>query len=219
MVRVLLVDDHALVREGTSQLLSKANGLVVVGQAGSAREGLALVERLGPDVALVDVNLPDRSGLALAKDISLRFPQVKVLILSAYDDYAYLSEAIQLKIGGYLLKTASAGELVNAIRAVADGIFVLDSSLSGRLAHRWQRDQQSPGGTLTPREAEVLELVARGRANKEIATTLHMGLRTVETHVSNLLAKLGVSSRTEAAHYALSHHMLEGDDDGPGLAP
>ncbi len=218
LVRLLLVDDHALVREGTAQLLAKSEGLEVVGQAGSARDALVLVDRLGPDVALVDVNLPDQSGLALAKEMVLRFPKVRVLILSAYDDYAYLAEAIQLKLGGYLLKTASASELVHAIRAVADGAFVLDSALSNRLAHRWRREQPGARGTLTPREAEVLALLARGRSNKDIAASLSLGLRTVETHVSSLLGKLGVASRTEAAHYALSHHMLSGDDEGPHLA-
>ncbi|MCL4421557.1 MAG: response regulator transcription factor [Actinobacteria bacterium] len=212
-VRVVLVDDHALVREGTLQLLDQEPYIEVVGQTGSAEEGLVLIERLLPDVALVDINLPGRSGLDLARVTAARCPQVRVLVVSAYDDYAYVTEALEIGVNGYLLKTATAKELLDAVRAVADGVFVLDRAVSGYLSRRWRGGPPAPGA-LTPREADVLALLAKGLSNKHIATELSLGLRTVEGHVSSILAKLGVSSRTEAVLYAISHHIATGEDHG-----
>ena len=214
-IRVVIVDDHALVREGTRQLLEQADDVEVVGEAGTGEEGLGLLERLSPDVALVDVNLPHMSGLELARAAAERYPDVRLLVVSAYDDYAYVTEALEVGVAGYLLKTATATELLHAVRAVADGVFVLDRAVSGRLARRWRAGP--PGaGALTPREDDVLRLLARGRSNKHIAVELSLGVRTVEGHVSNIFAKLGVASRTEAVLYALSHHRADPDSyDGP----
>ncbi|HUZ21824.1 MAG TPA: response regulator transcription factor [Acidimicrobiales bacterium] len=215
-IRVVIVDDHALVREGTLQLLEQAPDLEVVGQTGTGEEGLGLLERLLPDVALVDVNLPGMSGLELARAAAASHPEVRTLVLSAYDDYAYIAEALEIGVGGYLLKTASAKELVDAVRAVADGVFVLDRTVSGHLVRRLRRG--APGtGALTQREADVLGLLARGRSNKRIAAELGLGVRTVEGHVSNVLGKLGVASRTEAVAYALNHRLAAPEDHGePG---
>lgn len=206
-VRVVIVDDHQLVREGTRQLLDQADDLEAIGEAGSGEEGFRLCERLRPDVALVDVNLPGMSGLELARLLAARLPEVRVLVVSAYDDYAYVAEALEIGVSGYLLKTASARELLDAVRAVADGILVLDRAVSPRLARR----AAPSAGTekLSPRELDVLRLLARGRSNKQIAAQLGLGLRTVESHVSRLLAKLGVASRTEAVAYALGHRLVE----------
>ena len=204
-VRIVIVEDHALVREGTAQLLEATADLQVVGQCGTAEEGAELVERLAPDVALVDVNLPGASGLELASDIARRRPSTRVLVVSAYDDHAYVAEALEIGVGGYLLKTASGRELVEAVRLVAAGVFVLDGAVSSRLGR--MRRGTAPGHfdprALTPREAEVLALVTQGRSNKQIAAELSLGLRTVESHVSSLLAKLGATSRTEAVAHAL----------------
>ncbi len=204
-VRIVIVEDHALVREGTAQLLDAAPDLHVVGECGSAEEGAELVERLTPDVALVDVNLPGMSGLALARELARWQPGTRVLVVSAYDDQAYVAEALEAGVGGYLLKTASGRELVEAVRLVAAGVFVLDGAVSSRLGRR--RPGATPGrgdlDGLTPRESEVLALVTEGRSNKQIAAELSLGLRTVESHVSNVLAKLGAASRTEAVAHAL----------------
>ncbi len=204
-VRIVIVEDHALVREGTAQLLEATADLQVVGQCGTAEEGAELVERLAPDVALVDVNLPGASGLELASDIARRRPSTRVLVVSAYDDHAYVAEALEIGVGGYLLKTASGRELVEAVRLVAAGVFVLDGAVSSRLGR--MRRGTAPGHfdprALTRREAEVLSLVTQGRSNKQIAAELSLGLRTVESHVSSLLAKLGATSRTEAVAHAL----------------
>ncbi len=217
-IRVVIVDDHALVREGTLQLLEQAADIEVVGQAGSGEDGLGVLELRRPDVALVDVNLPGMSGLELARAAAGSFPEVRVLIVSAYDDYAYVAEALEIGVGGYLMKNASARELVDAVRAVADGVFVLDREVSGRLARR-SRGGPSTTGALTRRENDVLALLARGRSNKQIAAELGLGLRTVEGHVSGVLAKLGVASRTEAVAYALGHRLVVPEDhDDPGNA-
>lgn len=208
-IRVVVVDDHALVREGSVQLLEQELDLQVVGQAGSGEEALRLLEAVAPDVALVDVALPGMSGLELAREMIARGLGCRVLVVSAYDDYAYVSEALELGVGGYLLKTASARELVDAVRAVADGVVVLDAEVSVRLGRRSRNGSARPAAAaLTSRETEVLALLARGRSNKEIAAELALGVRTVESHVSSLLAKLGVASRTEAVAYALSHRLV-----------
>ena len=207
-IRVVVVDDHALLREGTAELLDRADDVEVVGQAGTGEEGLRLLERCRPDVALVDVNLPGMSGLELARAAATQHPEVAVLIVSAYDDFAYVAEALDAGVGGYLLKTASGAELLDAVRAVADGVIVLDQAVSARLARRWQREP-SRAVALTRREIDVVRLLARGWSNKQIAAGLHLGVRTIESHVSHLLAKLDVSSRTEAVTYALRHHLVD----------
>lgn len=203
----MVVEDHVLVREGTAELLERDPDLMVVGQAGSAEEGLALLGDLRPDVALVDVELPGLNGIALARAIAEQFPQTRVLILSAYDDYAYVIGALEVGVVGYLLKTASARELADAVRTAAGGALVLDQAISRRLTRRWRSGPGSSTAALTARETDVLRLLARGLPNKQIASELGLGLRTVESHVSNVLGKLGLSSRTEAALYAVSHHV------------
>ena len=212
-VRVVIVDDHALVREGTIQLLQQAPDLEVVGQAGSGEEAMTVFESLRPDVALVDVNLPGMSGLELARLAVVSLPTMRILVLSAYDDFAYVTEALEIGVSGYLLKTVSARELVDAVRAVADGVFVLDQAVSDRLTRRRRSDAENVGA-LTRRETDVLGLLARGRSNKQMANELGLSLRTVEGHVSNVLAKLGVQSRTEAVAYALSRRLVVPEDHG-----
>jgi DNA-binding NarL/FixJ family response regulator len=204
-ISVIVVEDHVLVREGTAELLRRQGGLSVVGQAGSAEEALELLSDLHPDVALVDVELPGMSGIALAHEASDRGFHTRVLILSAYDDYAYVIEALEAGVAGYLLKTSSARELADAVRTAADGALVLDQAISGRLIHRWRSGPGTTSPALTSRETDVLRLIAQGLPNKQIASQLGLGLRTVESHVSSLLGKLGVSSRTEAALYAVTH--------------
>jgi DNA-binding NarL/FixJ family response regulator len=206
-IRVVIVDDHALVREGTRQLLEQNPDIDEVGTAGSGEEALTLLHELKPDVALVDINLPAMSGLELAREMATALPGVHVLILSAYDEYAYIAEALEIGVGGYLLKTASAKELVDAVRAVSDGVLVLDRQVSKRLVRHRQSGPETIG-TLTPRETDVLVLLAQGKSNKQIAAQLELGTRTVEGYVSNVLSKLGVTSRTEAVTHALSHRLV-----------
>jgi DNA-binding NarL/FixJ family response regulator len=210
-IRVVIVDDHTLLREGTIQLLEQQADVDVVGQAGSGEEGLEVLGRLRPDVALIDVHLPGMSGLALARAAAASLPEVRVLIVSAYDDYAYVAEALEIGVGGYLLKTATARELVDAVRAMAAGVFVLDQALARRLTRR--RSGPPAVGALTRRESEVLGVLARGRSNQQIAAELGLGQRTVEGHVSSVLGKLGVASRAEAVAYALGHRIVVPEHD------
>jgi two-component system response regulator DevR len=213
-IRVLIVEDHALVREGTAELLERDPEIRVVGLAASAEEALAMVGDVRPDVALVDVELPGMNGLSLAGALGERAPELQVLMVSAYDDYAYVTEALQVGVGGYLLKTASSQELLNAVRTVAGGALVLDAAISQRLTRRWGHPNGPPTAELTARETDVLRLLGRGMSNKKIAEMLGLGVRTVESHVSNVLAKLGVESRTEAALVAVGNHLVR-----PGPAP
>ncbi len=218
MIRTVIVDDHVLVREGTAQLLAREDDIEVVGQAGTGEEGVELCAQLAPDVALVAVNLPGMSGLGLARELASRASEVRVLVVSAYDDYAYVAEALDIGVRGYLMKTASGRELVESVRAVAEGVLVLDSAISARLARRWRDGPAArPGpGTLTDREHDVLGLLVQGRSNKQIAAEMGLGLRTVEGHVSGVLAKLGVTSRTEAVAYSLRHRLTATEGtDGP----
>ena len=219
--RLVIIDDHSLVREGTSQLLNQELDFNVVGQASTAEAGLGLIERLKPDIALVDVSLPGMSGLELTREIVSRGLEVKILILSAYDDYAYVAEALDVGVAGYMLKTATGRELVDAIRAVLNGVFVLDSTVSARLSRHWRHETRDAvsAETLTPRESDVLRLLARGMSNKQVASQLSLGLRTVEGHVSNILAKLGVSSRTEAVLKALGTRGIITDDNDHSRRP
>jgi DNA-binding NarL/FixJ family response regulator len=212
-IRVVIVDDHALVREGTHQLLERSEDLEVVGEAGSGEDAVGVLEQLRPDVAIVDVNLPGMSGLELARTVVASLPEVRILVVSAYDDYAYVTEALEIGVGGYLLKHASSQELIDAVRAVADGVFVLDRSISARLARRWRSDSPTAGG-LTRQETDVLSLLARGGSDEQIASELGVGLRSVEGQVSSILGKLGVTSRTGAVAYALGHHLVDSEDHG-----
>lgn len=207
-VHILIVDDHVLLREGTAQMLELEPDLEVSCQAGSAEQAIQLLERVAVDLALVDVNLPGMNGLELARLMALSHPEVRVVILSAYDDFAYISEALEIGVSGYLLKTSSAREVIDTVRAVASGALVLGKAVSKRFFNPAADSTTDSRSALTPREVDVLELVASGASNKAIAKNLGLGLRTVEGHVSNILFKLGVSSRTEATMYAFRHHLV-----------
>jgi DNA-binding NarL/FixJ family response regulator len=216
-IRIVVVEDHALVREGTAELLERDPDLTVVGQAGSAEEALRLIREVRPDIALVDVELPGMNGIAFAQAAAGQVAEMRVLILSAYDDYAYVIGALEAGVAGYLLKTSSARELSDAVRTAAGGALVLDEAISRRLTRRWRSGPDSTPPALTARESDVLRLIAQGMPNKQIASQLGLGLRTVESHVSNVLGKLGLTSRTEAALYAVSHHLTSHGSRGrPG---
>ncbi len=206
------MDDHALVREGTVEILERDPALTVVGQCDSGEEAVELICGLQPDVALVDIELPGITGIEVARAVQRRVAGVRFVVVSAYDDHAYVMEALAAGVSGYLLKTVTGRELLNAVRSVAGGTVVLDEGVSRRLAGTGAaRGPGRPGPArgpekLTPRETDVLTLVAEGRSNRQIAAQLGLGVRTVETHVSSTLAKLGLRSRTEAALYCVDHH-------------
>ncbi len=207
---MVLVEDHAVVREGTRELLQREDGIEVVGEASTGAEAVTLARRLVPSLMVVDVELPDKSGVEVVREVVEAGLPVRCLMLSAHDDYVFVAESLAAGAAGYLLKTVSAAELAAGVRAVATGVVVVDQALSRRLAGRLRHLEQLPAG-LTSREFDVVRALVRGRSNKEIASELGVGLRTVESYVSNVLSKFGVRSRTEAIVYAIAHHLASAE--------
>ncbi|MGC8462119.1 MAG: response regulator [Acidimicrobiales bacterium] len=204
-IRLVVIDDHALVREGICELLAQHDDLDVVGVAASVAAALAVLAAEQPDVALVDFRLADGSGLDVLDRAEQDDLGVRVLIVSAFDDAAYVTESVSRGASGYLLKTATSDELAGAVRAVAAGAVVLDHSLVHLLAHpAVEADPSSPVG-FSSREMQVLTCLASGWTNRHIADQLGLNVRTVEGYVTELLSKLGVASRTEAALWAARH--------------
>lgn len=203
MARLLLVDDHPIVREGLRAYLSLQPGLTVVGEAESVPEALELLSQTNPDLILLDVQLEGENGLSLLATLRKREVAPKVLLLTSFLDEDYLREALRLGAAGYLLKRAGQGTLLDGIRAALRGERPLDPAAVALLPAL----QDDPLKRLTPREHTVLELLAEGLSNKAIAKRLNVGEKTVKTHVSSVLAKLGVKDRTQAALYAQSRRL------------
>jgi DNA-binding NarL/FixJ family response regulator len=200
---ILLAEDHAVVREGTRQILERDPAFVVVAEAEDGPSVLALAAELRPDLVLLDLNLPILNGIEVTRQLCAAPPAPRILILSAYDDEGYVMAALSAGANGYLLKTAHAQEVVAAIHAVARGEVVLDASVANRVLARARRDKPVTA-LLTGRELQVLELVSQGSRTKEIATDLSVSTRTVEKHLTSIFNKLGVSSRMEAVLRASS---------------
>jgi DNA-binding NarL/FixJ family response regulator len=211
-ISILLVDDHKIVREGTRQLLEQSNDINVVGEAADGLEAISLAGRLQPDVIVMDVRLPKLNGIEATRSITMSYPKVKVLILSAYDDDSYLFPLMEAGASGYLLKTASGSELTNAIRLVYAGQTALSKRVSVKLIDRlgkrkpYQTDEMPEG--LTKREIEVLRKAAQGFSNKLIATNFGLSVQTVQVHLRNVFGKLGVHSRSEAVARAIQNGWI-----------
>lgn len=208
MIRVLLVDDHALLLHGTRALLRDSDDIEIVAESGRGEEALELARRLAPDVVLLDIRLEGMSGVDVARALRQDSPEIKVLILSAHKSEQYVRALFAIGVHGYLLKSATGPELIAAIHAVCAGETVLSREVSAQLAERTRTSGIAAVSTLSDREREVLELVGRGATNKEIAKALTIGVRTVETHVSNAMAKLGAHSRTEAINRAVQRGVI-----------
>jgi len=208
-LRVLVVDDHAVVRSGLKLLLNAAEGIETVGEAANAEEAILRARLLEPDVVLMDVTMPGRSGIEATADLRELVPRTKVLILSMQDDPSYVREAFAVGARGYVLKEAADSELVAAVREVAAGGRYVHPHLGARLAAAEARaggeDDESP---LSEREREVLRLLALGHTNQEIADMLFISIRTAETHRAHIMRKLRRSTRAELVRYALEHGLL-----------
>jgi DNA-binding NarL/FixJ family response regulator len=202
-IRVLIVDDHAVVREGLRTFLELQEGLEVVGEAGDGEEALPLAEGLGPDVILMDLVMPKLDGVGAMRELRQRVPGARVIVLTSFLDDERLMPAIRAGAAGYLLKNVQPQELARAIRLADAGETLIDPAVAARLVEAVaDGGAAEPEPELTPREQEVLDLIARGFSNKRIALELGVAEKTVKTHVSHVLAKLGVSDRTQAALYA-----------------
>ncbi len=212
--RVVIVDDHELLRTGTRRIFEDAPGYEVVGEAADGEAALAVIDATAPHVALVDIRLPTMNGIELARLIGERHPGVVVIVLSAYDDPDYVRAAVAAGVAGYLLKTTPGRALVEAIDRICAGARLLDPSLRAGF--------DAPGGTgevppspLTARERDVVALAAQGLANKAIARELGISPRTVEGHLNHVFDKLGTTSRTELVRLALTTGLVGGEPTGP----
>ncbi len=215
-IRIVLADDHWLMRDETHRILEQYPDLKVVGEAEDGQQALELVERLQPDVVVLDIRMPKLNGIDVVRRMKELSSDTKALILTAYDDDDYILALMEAGALGYLLKTTRANELIEAVRHVHRGEPVLHPTIAVKVARLWARQQDSRGQGLpeqiSPREREVLQLAAKGLRNKAIADTLSISGRTVEGHFNSIFAKFGVSSRVEAVLYALSQRIVSLDE-------
>ena len=211
-VRVLLVDDHELVRRGMKTMLESEGDIEVVGEASDGTEVLALVEANLPDVVLIDVIMPNRDGIEATREIKSNFPGTGVVVLSGHDDQQFVFDALKAGASGYLLKTADLEEVVGTVKAVAAGEGRLDPSLAQRVLTEFQTYQKEDVAEvyqpLTPREREILQHMSEGLPNKTIASRLSISERTVTTHIANIYSKLHVNNRVSAIQEAMRRRIL-----------
>jgi len=216
-IRILLAEDHAVVREGTRELLDREEDLEVVAEAGDGEEAVRLATSQRPDVVLMDIAMPKLDGIEATKRIKAINPAIAVLVLTAYDDDQYVFALLEAGAAGYLLKDVYTDELIKAIRAVYAGESVLHPAIARKVINRFarptdKRREESTLDQLTGRELEVLKLAAKGMTNRQIADELILSIHTVQAHLSNTFGKLGVGSRTEAVLYGLRKGWLTLED-------
>ena len=207
-IRVLVVDDHAVVREGLRTFLELQDGIEVAGEAADGEEAIEAAERLRPDVVLMDLVMPALDGLAAMRALRERVPGARVIVLTSFADDDKLLPALRAGAAGYLLKNAEPQELARAVRAANAGEALLDPHVAARLVDALAGEKE-PLDRLTPREREVLQLIGRGFTNKRIAQELRLSEKTVKTHVGHVLAKLGVDDRTQAAVFAVRAGLID----------
>jgi len=211
-IRLLVVDDHAVVRRGLRGFLELLDDIEIVGEAEDGIQAVAEVGRLRPDVVLMDLVMPRLDGIGAIAAIKQTYPEVEIVALTSFIEEEKVTAALEAGASGYLLKDAEADEVADAIRAAHAGEVHLDPAVSRLLAQRLrERKTRSDPEPLTERELEVLGLLGKGRSNKEIASELTITERTARTHVSNILGKLGLASRTQAALYAVDHRLVPSD--------
>lgn len=214
MINVLLADDHSMIREGLKQLLELDGDIKVIGEAGNGEICLELIDRLHPDVVLLDINMPQVNGLEVLEKLRNAGSQQKVLILTIHNEVEYLMRAVEIGVSGYLLKDSESSILKKAIYAVYNGENYIDATMTPLLKEQkylkeLQREARSKEKLLSTREIEVLCALAEGLYNKEIASKLQISEKTVKNHVSNIFKKIGVADRTQAAVYAIRHKFVD----------
>jgi len=214
-IKVLLAEDHAIMREGTREFIQRESDMEVVGEAGDGEEAIELTVKLKPDVVVMDIRMPKLNGIEATKKIKEQLPSIAVLILSAYDNDQYIFALLEAGAAGYLLKGVRAHELIDAIRAVYAGESVLHPVIASRVIQRLVKptvEETRAVELLSERELEILKLAAKGINNRDIAEQLFVSPRTVQVHLGNIFNKLGVASRTEAILYGLKRGWLSMDD-------
>jgi two-component system response regulator NreC len=212
MTRMLIADDHAIVRAGLRALLLEETEFVLVGEAVGGYEAIELVAKTNPDVLILDLSMPDLDGISVTRKIKPQFPDLKILILTLHEDEALLKEAIKAGAAGYILKRAAESELISAIRVILRGDLYIDSSMVRGLIEdspRLPEKQKNVTESLTPRETEILKLIVEGYTNRQIGVELNISARTVEGHRANISDKLGLHSRVELVRYARQHGLIE----------
>lgn len=208
-IRIMVVDDHEMVRRGICSYLETEEDLEVVGQANSGQSAVRLALELEPDVILMDLVMQDGTGIEASEQIKQHLPDVQIIILTSYLDEALIFPALEAGALSYLLKTSQADEIVRAIRLAIKKKSIIEPQVASKMLHKIQEDSRElPHSNLTTREFEVLSLIGEGKTNQEIADELFIGIKTVKTHVSNILSKLGVEDRTQAAIYVHKNKLI-----------
>jgi two-component system, NarL family, response regulator LiaR len=208
VIRLLIVDDHLVVRQGLRFLLEQEPGIEIVGDCADGASAVAATAELVPAVVLLDLQMPGMDGIATLRQLKALSPSTQVIVLTSHQGDDLVFDAVRAGATSYLLKTAGVEEVVRAVHAAARGESVLDASVAARLLQEMRRRDRAPVDELSPREVEVLRALARGRSNKEIAAALGIGEETVKTHVSNILSKLHMADRTQAAIYGLQRRLV-----------
>jgi NarL family two-component system response regulator LiaR len=210
MIRVVFVDDHEMVRIGVSSYLSAQPDIEVVGEADDGKKGVELALELRPDIILMDLVMKEMDGIEATRQIIEQWPEAKIIIVTSFLDDEKVYPALEAGATSYMLKTSKAGEIANAVRATYHGQSVLEPEVTGKMMLKMrQKNQHLPHEELTSRELEILLLMAQGKANQDIADELFIALKTVKTHVSNILSKLQVQDRTQAVIYAFKHSLTK----------
>jgi len=210
-LNILLVDDHEVVRVGLRTLIERQPGMDVVGEAGTAAQAIFLARQLAPDVVVLDIRLPDDSGMEVCRQIKAERPETKIIALTASPDDKTIFDAIAAGADGYVLKQIGSGELIRALEQVGHGESPLDPSIANRILAKvreaTKREQAQAFACLTAQEMRILALVAEGQTNREIGVTLHLSEKTARNYISDILGKLGLTSRAQAAAYAARHRI------------
>ncbi|WHY01666.1 response regulator transcription factor [Neobacillus sp. DY30] len=210
MIRVVFVDDHEMVRIGVSAYLSAQPDIEVVGEAADGKRGVELALDLKPDIILMDLVMKEMDGIEATRQIIEKWPEAKVIIVTSFLDDEKVYPALEAGATSYMLKTSKADEIANAVRATYHGQSVLEPEVTGKMMVKMrQKQRQLPHEELTSREMEILMLMAEGKTNQDIADELYIALKTVKTHVSNILSKLNVQDRTQAVIYAFKHALIK----------
>jgi DNA-binding NarL/FixJ family response regulator len=209
VIRVLIADDHGIVRSGLRMLLERQADVEVVGEAEDGVEAIRVAQAESPDVAVLDVSMPRMTGIQAAREVLAHCPRTRVLLLSMHDDERYFFEGLQAGAAGYVLKRAADTDLIEAVRTVAGGGTFLSGATQRELMREWLDGGHEHQDPLTPREAEVVKLIAEAYTNRQIADTLGLAEKTVESHRSNVLTKLGMRDRVEVVRYAIRRGLVE----------